>query len=127
MVRMASEPGRPGQASAQMLQMLNSFLMVQSLSVAAALGIADQLADGSKSVDALANATGAHPASLYRLLRMLAGAGVFQEEADGCFALTPLGGTLRSEGPDSVRDWALFVGAPEIWEMWGGLRDSVMT
>ncbi len=124
---MASEPGRPGEAPLQMLQMLNTFLTVQALHVAAALGIADRLADGSGSVDDLANATGAHRASLYRLLRMLAGAGVFREQADGRFALTPLGGTLRSEGPDSVRDWAVFVGAPEMWEIWGGLRDSVMT
>lgn len=109
-----------------MLQMLNSFLTVQGLHVAATLGIADLLADGARGVDDLANVTGAHPASLYRLLRMLAGAGVFCEEADGRFALTPLGGSLRSEGPESVRDWALFVGAPEMWETWGSLRDSVM-
>jgi hypothetical protein len=55
------------------------------------------------------------------------GSGVFREEADGRLALTPLGRTLRSEWPDSVRDWALFVGAPEMWETWGQLRDSVMT
>jgi hypothetical protein len=124
---MAGDPGWPGEASSQMLQMLNTFLTVQGLHVAAALGIADLLADGARGVDDLANATGAHPASLYRLLRMLAGAGVFCEEADGRFALTPLGGSLRSEGPESVRDWALFVGGPEMWETWGSLRDSVMS
>jgi SAM-dependent methyltransferase len=110
-----------------MLQMLNGFLTVQALFVAAALGIADALADGSRSVDDLAHATGANRVSLFRLLRMLSGAGVFREEADGRFALTPLGGCLRSEGPDSVRDWALYVGAPAMWPVWGGLRESVMT
>lgn len=110
-----------------MLQMLNAFLTVQALHVAAALGIADRLADGTRSVDELAKATGAHQRSLYRLLRMLAGLGVFREEEDGRFALTALGGSLRSEGPSSVRDWALFVGAPEMWETWGRLRDTVMT
>src|ERR687883_430739 len=58
---------------------------------------------------------------------MLAGAGVFREEADGRFALTPLGGTLRGEGPDSVRDWALYVGAREPWEAWGRLRETIMS
>jgi hypothetical protein len=124
---MASDPGQPAEAAATMLQMLNAFLSVQAVHVAAALGIADRLADGPRSVDELTDATGAHHVSLYRLLRMLAGVGVFREEADGRFALTPLGGSLRSEGPDSVRDWALFVGAPEMWETWGRLRDSVMT
>ena len=73
-----------------MLQMLTAVLLVQGLHVAAALGIADQLAGGARGVDDLANATGADPASLYRLLRMLAAAGVFCEEADGRFALTAL-------------------------------------
>jgi hypothetical protein len=31
------------------------------------------------------------------------------------FAVTPLGATLQSDSPDSVREWALFVGAPEMW------------
>jgi hypothetical protein len=124
---MTSDPDGPGEASSRMLQLLNAFLTVQALYVAAALGIADRLADGPKAVDDLAAATSAHRPALYRLLRMLAGAGVFREEADGQFALTALGGTLRSEGPNSVRDWALYVGAPEMWEVWGGLRASVMT
>jgi O-methyltransferase len=124
---MASDSGRTGEATAQMLQMLNAFLAVQAICVAAELRIADQLVNGARSVDDLASATGADRESLYRLLRMLASAGVFREEADRRFALTPLGTTLRSEGPDSVRDWALYVGAPEMWEIWGMLRDSVMT
>jgi O-methyltransferase domain/Dimerisation domain len=124
---MASEPGRPVEAPSRMLQLLNAFLTVQALHVAAALGIADLLADGSRTVEDLAAATGAHRLSLHRLLRMLAGVGVFREEADGRFALTALGETLRSDGPDSVRDWALYLGAPALWEAWGRLRDSVMT
>jgi DNA-binding transcriptional ArsR family regulator len=126
-VSMAHDLNRPGEAPSRMLQMLNSFLTVQSLHVAAALGIADLLADGPRSADNLAAAIGAHRPSLYRVLRLLTGAGVLREEADGRFALTVLGGTLGSEGPDSVRDWALYVGAPEMWAAWGRLRDSIMT
>jgi hypothetical protein len=110
-----------------MLQLLNACLTTQALHVAAALGIADLLADGPRSADDLAAVMGAHRPSLYRMLRILAGEGVFREEADGRFALTALGGTLRSEGPDSVREWALFMGTPAMWEAWGRLRDSVMT
>jgi hypothetical protein len=110
-----------------MLQLLNGFLTVQAIHAAAALGIADLLADGPRTGDDLAAATGAHGPSLYRLLRTLTGAGVFREEADGRFALTALGGTLRSEGPDSVRDWALYVGAWAPWEAWGRLREAVAT
>jgi hypothetical protein len=114
------------QPAAEMLRMLNGFLTVQALHVAAALGVADLLAVGPQSADALAAATETDRSSLHRLLRMLTGPGVLQEEADGRFAITPLGATLRIDSPDSVRDWALFVGAPEMWAVWAGLRDSVM-
>ena len=124
---MPQDGDQPGEAASRMLQLLNAFLTVQALHVVAALGIADRLAEGPATVDDLAAATGAHRPSLYRLLRMLTGAGVFREEADGRFALTALGRTLRSEGPDSVRDWALYVGAAEPWEAWGRLRETVMT
>ena len=107
--------------------MLNGFLTVQALHVAAELAIADHLSNGPRTVEQLAHATGAERSSLYRLLRMLAGLDVVGEETDGRFALTALGATLTSEGPGSVRDWALFVGAPEMWEVWGRLRESVMT
>jgi len=126
-VTMASEPGRTGEAASQMLQMLNACFTVQALHVAAALGLADLMANGPVTVDDLAAATSARRPSLYRLLRMLAGAGVFREETDGRFALTDLGSTLRGEGPDSVRDWALYVGAREPWEAWGRLRETVIT
>jgi hypothetical protein len=110
-----------------MLQLLNACFTVQALHVVAALGITDRLAAGPATVDDLAAATGAHRPSLYRVLRLLAGAGVLREETDGRFSLTALGATLRSDEPGSVRDWALYVGAPELWEAWGRLRDTVMT
>lgn len=122
-----AQPSPPAQAPAQMLGMLNGFLTVQALHVAAVLGLADLLASGPQSADHLASATGADRSSVHRLLRMLTGPGVFREEPDGRFAVTPLGATLQSDGPDSVREWALFVGAPEMWAVWAGLRDSVMT
>ena len=122
-----ASPSSPEPASYQMLRMLNSFLTVQALHVAAVLDLAGRLADGPRGADDLASDTGADRDALYRLLRMLTGLGVFSEETDGQFAATSLGATLRSDSPDSVRDWALFVGAPEMWEVWGGLHGSVLT
>jgi hypothetical protein len=110
-----------------MLQLLNAGLTAQALHVVAELGIADRLVDGPAAIDDLAVATGAHRPSLFRLLRMLVGAGVFREEGEDRFALTSLGRTLRSEGLESVRDWALYVGAPAPWAAWGRLRETVMT
>jgi vacuolar-type H+-ATPase catalytic subunit A/Vma1 len=45
--------------------------------------------------------------SLRRLLRTLASVGVFTEPEPGVFALTPLGQTLTSSQPGSMRDVAI--------------------
>lgn len=111
----------------QMYGMLNSHFLVQALYVAATLRIPDLLANGSRTVDELAQASASHSPSLYRLLRMLAGAGVFKEVGAGRFELTPLGATLRTDTPDSVRDWALFIAAPPVWTAWSNLLHSVRT
>jgi hypothetical protein len=70
-------------------RMILGYRLSQALRVAAELGIADLLKDGPRNVDELAQATGAHPPSLYRLLRLLASDGVFIEQEQGQFGLTP--------------------------------------
>ena len=122
-----SDSSRPQEPAGRMVQMLNAPILAQALYVAAQLGVADLLASGAKGVDELAGATGADGPSLHRLLRMLAGEGVFREVRDRRFALTPLGETLRSDGPSSVRDRALYLAAPEVWAAWGEFRHGVMT
>jgi hypothetical protein len=49
--------------------MIEGYWLSQVVYVAAKLGIADHLADGPKSVDAVAIATQANSNALYRLLR----------------------------------------------------------
>ncbi len=74
-----------------------------ALRCAADLGVADHLADGPRSVEALARLTGSQPGALRRLLRCLVGPGVFAEVQPGCFALTPKGDLLRSTHALSLR------------------------
>ena len=76
--------------SAQLVEMIFGFMLSRSIAVAAHFKIADLLKDGAKTSDEMAQLIGAHPRSLYRLLRALAGAGIFAEAADGRFSLTPL-------------------------------------
>jgi SAM-dependent methyltransferase len=113
--------------AARMVQLLNAHVVAQALYVTAQLGLADLIAAGTTSVDELASATGADGPSLGRLLRMLVGEGVLREGADGQFALTPLGDTLRSDSPDSVRERALYLAAPEVWSAWGAFGHSILT
>ena len=91
------------------------------------MGIADLLADGPKRVDELARAADAHAPSLYRVLRALASLGVFAEQDDRVFALTPAAEALRSDRPNSLRDVAIFWGEDWHWEVWGKILYSVRT
>ena len=70
---------------------------------------------------------GANPRALYRLLRALASAGIFAEESDGRFELTPLAACLQAAAPGSMRAWALMMGEPWGFQAWGGLLDSIKT
>ena len=92
---------------AQMILLLGGFRVSQALYAAAALGVADHLVAGPAPAEVLAERTGAHPPSLRRLLRTLASVGVFTEPEPGVFALTPLGRTLASGQPGSMRDVAI--------------------
>ena len=85
--------------AADLMRLVNGYQVSQAIHVAATLGIADQLREGPRSADDLAAATSSHPGSLYRLLRALAAVGVFHEDGDKRFALTPMGDCLRSERP----------------------------
>ena len=108
-------------------QMIFGKWVAMALSVAAKLRIADTLASGPKAVAELAKTTGTHAPSLYRVLRALASAGVFAEDAEGRFCQTPLSEVLRSDVPGSMRAVADYCGADWSWRPWGKLLDSVRT
>lgn len=86
-----------------MFELIGGFWIAQSLYLAAQIGVADVFDDQPKTIAQLAAATNTDPRSLYRLLRALASVGIFTEVSDQCFALTPLGATLKSDSPDSMR------------------------
>lgn len=111
----------------QLMEMIFSPVPAQALSVAAKLGVADLLKDQAKSADELAQALGVQARPLYRLLRALASVGVFAEDQSGRFHLTPLAEPLRSDAPDSVRDFAIYFGADWHRRVYGELGYSVQT
>ncbi len=114
-------------AAADRRRMIVGYRLSQALYVAAKLGIADLLAEGTRRVEDLAGATGAHPSSLYRVLGLLASEGVFEELVEGRFALTPLAEPLCSNAPDSLRARAIFDGEEWNWHPWCNLLHSTKT
>lgn len=94
---------------AELAGRIMGFMVSQAVYVAAKLGIADLVADAPRRATELAEATGADDDALYRLLRTLAGNGIFVEHADGSFGNSELSELLRDR-PGSFRDFALVFG-----------------
>ena len=108
-------------------RMATGHYVSSAVHVAAELGLADLLASGPRHHEDLARATGTHPPSLQRVLRLLASVGVVTEEHDGRFALTPIGESLRSGVPGSMRAVVRLFASPRLRQAWGDLLHSVRT
>jgi hypothetical protein len=113
--------------TAALIQLINGFMASRAVYVAAELAIPDRLREGAKAAETLALETQTDPRSLRRLLRALASLGVVEELQGQEFALTSLGAALRSDVPDSLRNFALMSGSDRVWRMWGALSHSVRT
>ena len=93
-----------------MMQLLFGKQLTYSLSGVARLGVADHMDGKPQPVEEIAAKAGAHAPSLYRVMRMLAGFGVFKEGPQRHFALTPVGGLLKTGVPGSLRYMAMMFG-----------------
>jgi hypothetical protein len=102
MADVAQQQGEGVPPQGQLMQMSMGFMISGLLRTAAELRLADHLAAGPKTAGELANVTGMHAPSLYRLLRTLSAHGLFAEDGEGRFALTPLGEPLRTGVPGSI-------------------------
>src|SRR3954464_3106862 len=110
----------------QMVALLAGFQVSQALYCVAELGVSTRLLDGPRTVEELAVAVGASPPALRRLLRDLAGLGLFISTGPDTWAVTPLGATLAEGGPGSVRDLAL-TWMQTHYAPFGRLLDTVRT
>lgn len=107
-------------------QSIDAYQLSQCLYVAAKLGIADLLKDGPRHYEELATMSGTHPNALFRLLRALASAGVFNRLPNEQFALNEVSKYLCSEAPGSLRAWAILAGE-QPYPAWSHLLHSVQT
>ena len=116
----------PGAASA-IMSVMTAAWAARLVHTAAELGIADHLADGPRGVDFLATQTGAHASPLARLLRALTAVGVLHESQERSYSLTPLGATLQSNVPGSMRAWVLLAFSDDQGTAWQALSHAVRT
>jgi SAM-dependent methyltransferase len=117
----------PALARSAMLALVSGLHVSRALFVAARLQLADHLAHGPKGCAELAAATGTDAFALLRILRLLAAAGVLAlDEADRA-SLTPIGETLRSDHPQSLRGWVIGQVGDYPYRAWGDVMHSVRT
>lgn len=104
---------------------LIGIIPAQVLHALAALGIADQLADGELSAEEVAERAGTDPRSTYRLMRAAASMGVLRYEGDRRFGLTGQGHLLRTGIPGSLRALTLVQTGRLHWQSWTMFPESV--
>jgi len=110
----------------QMMQMITGFWTSCCIYAASKLDIADHLKEGPQTAGQLAEITHSDAASLYRILRALSSVGVFTEDDEHKFELTPLGETLQSDMPGSMKAMAI-AQLGDHFNAWGNLIYSIKT
>jgi hypothetical protein len=107
--------------------MITQYFSSRALYAATVLDVAGVLAGGPRPVEEIATQVDAHAPSLYRVLRVLAASGIFQEDAAARFCNTPLSELLRSDAAGSLRDLVLLFGDETSWRSWEGIVHAVRT
>jgi hypothetical protein len=105
----------PAASSLYLIDEAYSYFHVGALRAAALLGVADHLAGGPRTAAELGEATGAQPELLTRALRLLTARGIFREEPEGRFHLTPQAQALRTDAPFSARAGIIMATQETLW------------
>lgn len=104
----------------------SGFIISRCLNAVAEAGIADALGDAPQTPEDLAAATGTNAGALGRILRLLAGYGVF-EPRDGRYAHTPASWLLRKDHPQSLRSYVLMSHLPFFWSSFAEIGHALRT
>lgn len=104
-----------------------SLWTAQCLHTIARLGIADRLARGPTTAEELAADLGLHASSLYRVLRLLCGYGIFVEDSARRFRLSRIGEKLRPDVPGSAHAMLVYNGKKWQTEPYAELEFTLRT
>lgn len=108
----------------KLLQLFSGEWISRGIYVAVKLDIPDILESGAKSIEELSALASADTDSLYRLLHMLAGHGIFHESENQMFANTYESSLLTKSHPDSLHSLCVFYGE-DIHKAWSSLLPSI--
>jgi hypothetical protein len=102
----------------RLLQIGSAFWQSRALHAALSLDIASVLGDERLAADVIAERVSAQPDAVYRLLRMLAAMGIFDEVSPRVFRNNALSAYLREDNPKNVRAMILMHNSMEMSLPW---------
>ena len=117
---MRAEPGRGYE---RLVELIIGAKIAAALHVVVDKGLADVLARGPQTAEALAQAVQVPVETLRRFLRALTQVGLFAEVKDGVFANTEVSEHLRSDVPYSLRDMVTVLDDEAVARGWRRLPD----
>lgn len=109
----------------QMIKMIYGYYFTQSLNVASKLDLSDIIGDDELKIEEIAKLSKTNASSLYRMMRVLAGEGVFEETTKKKFKNTSLSSLLKKSHPQSLNGLSQLHGDELWWNSWGELEYSV--
>lgn len=109
-----------------LVSMVDGFLVSRGLYVVAELNIAEALLDGPATATVLAEKLDLNADALHRLLRMLAGHGVFTYNNDGSFELNDISRLMTKSHPQTLHGFLLHED-PARWQAYGNMAYSLKT
>ncbi|WP_254648576.1 acetylserotonin O-methyltransferase [Streptomyces sp. GbtcB6] len=110
-----------------MMGMVTGFWVTQTVRAAALYNLADHLAAGTNTAEAIAEAESTDLDATRRLLRTCASLGLMTSADGHHFTGTSLLGTLQQDDPNSLRYFAISQSAPGHWLSWGMFPEAVRT
>jgi hypothetical protein len=108
----------------RLLELIAGYWGARAVHTAAAIGLAEALADGPRNIVQTAAATGCDPDALGRLLRYLAGIGLVAEGPERTYSTTATLDLLRADSP--FNDLTMLYGG-EFYQAWSRFEHSLRT
>ncbi|MBB6330524.1 hypothetical protein HNP24_001474 [Chryseobacterium sediminis] len=125
MITIEKQPVKP-EFTFKMFEILGGLWLTGCVKTAAELNIADLLASGPMTISKLAEETQSHEIQLYRVMRALSGAGIFEESENRTFALNDFGAALQTNVPGTAKNFVLTI-MNEHFPGYGDLTYAVQT
>jgi hypothetical protein len=110
-----------------MAGMVTGFWVTQTVRAAAIYNLADHLAAGTNTAEAIADAESTNLDAIRRLMRTCASLGLMTSDDGRHYTATALLNTLQKDDPHSLRYFAISQSAPGHWLPWGRFPEAVRT